>query len=206
MAATSRTCRPTGATWAWCSRPTACSRISPRATTSPSACGCAGRTAGERRKAADRLLELVHLSTQGDRYPHELSGGQQQRVALARALAIEPQVLLLDEPLSALDAKVRAALRDEIRRIQTEVGITTRVRDPRPGRGAGDRRPGRGDLRRPRRPDRARRPSSTSGRAAPRSPISSASPTASAARRRAAPPSCSTRPCRCSRARRPRGR
>jgi putative spermidine/putrescine transport system ATP-binding protein len=79
----------------------------------------------ERRKIADRLLELVHLATQGDRYPHELSGGQQQRVALARALAIEPQVLLLDEPLSALDAKVRSALRDEIRRIQTEVGITT---------------------------------------------------------------------------------
>ncbi len=78
-----------------------------------------------RLKVADRLLELVHLATQGARYPHELSGGQQQRVALARALAIEPQVLLLDEPLSALDAKVRATLRDEIRRIQTEVGITT---------------------------------------------------------------------------------
>ena len=74
---------------------------------------------------ADRLLELVHLADQGGRYPHQLSGGQQQRVALARALAIEPQVLLLDEPLSALDAKVRAQLRDEIRRIQTEVGITT---------------------------------------------------------------------------------
>jgi putative spermidine/putrescine transport system ATP-binding protein len=79
----------------------------------------------ERCKVADRLLELVHLATHGNRYPHELSGGQQQRVALARALAIEPQVLLLDEPLSALDAKVRSALRDEIRRIQTEVGITT---------------------------------------------------------------------------------
>jgi putative spermidine/putrescine transport system ATP-binding protein len=79
----------------------------------------------ERRKVADRLLELVHLANQGNRYPHELSGGQQQRVALARALAIEPQVLLLDEPLSALDAKVRSTLRDEIRRIQTEVGITT---------------------------------------------------------------------------------
>jgi putative spermidine/putrescine transport system ATP-binding protein len=83
------------------------------------------RARAERLEAADRLLDLVHLAAQGDRYPHELSGGQQQRVALARALAIEPQVLLLDEPLSALDAKVRGALRDEIRRIQTEVGITT---------------------------------------------------------------------------------
>ena len=80
---------------------------------------------GQRRKVADRLLELVHLADKGNSYPHELSGGQQQRVALARALAIEPQVLLLDEPLSALDAKVRATLRVEIRRIQTEVGITT---------------------------------------------------------------------------------
>jgi putative spermidine/putrescine transport system ATP-binding protein len=80
---------------------------------------------GERQRVADRLLELVHLADKGNSYPHQLSGGQQQRVALARALAIEPQVLLLDEPLSALDAKVRAQLRDEIRRIQTEVGITT---------------------------------------------------------------------------------
>jgi putative spermidine/putrescine transport system ATP-binding protein len=79
----------------------------------------------ERLGAADRLLDLVHLADKGHSYPHELSGGQQQRVALARALAIEPQVLLLDEPLSALDAKVRSQLRDEIRRIQTEVGITT---------------------------------------------------------------------------------
>jgi putative spermidine/putrescine transport system ATP-binding protein len=83
------------------------------------------KSGAERRRIADRLLELVHLGKHGNRYPHELSGGQQQRVALARALAIEPQVLLLDEPLSALDAKVRASLRDEIRRVQTEVGITT---------------------------------------------------------------------------------
>jgi putative spermidine/putrescine transport system ATP-binding protein len=81
--------------------------------------------AAQRDKHALEMLELVGLSTQADRYPHQLSGGQQQRVALARALAIQPQVLLLDEPLSALDAKVRAQLRDEIRRIQLEVGITT---------------------------------------------------------------------------------
>jgi putative spermidine/putrescine transport system ATP-binding protein len=82
-------------------------------------------SAAQRDKRALEMLDLVGLSVQADRYPHQLSGGQQQRVALARALAIEPQVLLLDEPLSALDAKVRAQLRDEIRRIQLEVGITT---------------------------------------------------------------------------------
>jgi putative spermidine/putrescine transport system ATP-binding protein len=79
----------------------------------------------ERDRRAMEMLQLVELDSQADRYPHQISGGQQQRVALARALAIEPQVLLLDEPLSALDAKVRAQLRDQIRRIQLEVGITT---------------------------------------------------------------------------------
>ena len=79
----------------------------------------------ERDRQALEILDLVGLSEQAGRYAHQISGGQQQRVALARALAIEPQVLLLDEPLSALDAKVRAQLRDQIRRIQLEVGITT---------------------------------------------------------------------------------
>jgi putative spermidine/putrescine transport system ATP-binding protein len=78
-----------------------------------------------RRARADELLELVGLASHAGHYPHQLSGGQQQRVALARALAISPQVLLLDEPLSALDAKVRAQLRDEIRRVQRELGTTT---------------------------------------------------------------------------------
>jgi putative spermidine/putrescine transport system ATP-binding protein len=81
--------------------------------------------AGERRQRAGEMLELVGLSGFANRFAHQLSGGQQQRVALARALAIQPKVLLLDEPLSALDAKVRARLRDEIRRVQLEVGITT---------------------------------------------------------------------------------
>ncbi|TFV98119.1 ABC transporter ATP-binding protein [Leifsonia flava] len=77
-----------------------------------------------RRRGRDSLA-LVGLEHLADRYPHQLSGGQQQRVALSRALVTEPRVLLLDEPLSALDAKVRVQLRDEIRRIQLRLGITT---------------------------------------------------------------------------------
>ena len=84
-----------------------------------------GVDAAARRRKADEMLELVGLAKQAPRYPHQMSGGQQQRVALARALAIEPKVLLLDEPLSALDAKVRRQLRDEIRRIQLMLGTTT---------------------------------------------------------------------------------
>jgi len=75
--------------------------------------------------AVSELLHLVHLDGVEDRFPHQLSGGQQQRVALARALALKPKLLLLDEPLSALDAKVRVSLRAEIRRIQSELGLTT---------------------------------------------------------------------------------
>ena len=72
----------------------------------------------------NEMLELIHMAGFGDRYPHQLSGGQQQRVALARAMALSPEVLLLDEPLSALDAKIRVSLRAEIRAIQKKVGIT----------------------------------------------------------------------------------
>ena len=79
----------------------------------------------ERGNRALEMLDLVGLSAHANKFAHQMSGGQQQRVALARALAIRPTVLLLDEPLSALDAKVRAQLRDEIRRVQLEVGITT---------------------------------------------------------------------------------
>lgn len=76
------------------------------------------------KRRCNELLELVGLSDKGSNYPHHLSGGQQQRVAIARALAVEPKVLLLDEPLSALDAKVRVSLRNEIRRIQQQLKIT----------------------------------------------------------------------------------
>jgi putative spermidine/putrescine transport system ATP-binding protein len=85
----------------------------------------AGMGAEERRARVDEMLKLIGLPGFEKRYPYEMSGGQQQRVALARAIAPRPRMLLLDEPLSALDAKIRVSLREEIRAIQRELGITT---------------------------------------------------------------------------------
>lgn len=85
----------------------------------------AGKPRPEIARRVQEMLVLIKLETLGARFPHQLSGGQQQRVALARALAVQPQVLLLDEPLSALDAKIRESVRNEIRDIQQRLGITT---------------------------------------------------------------------------------
>jgi putative spermidine/putrescine transport system ATP-binding protein len=84
----------------------------------------AKKSSEEIKKRVQEMLDLIHMSDFGSRYPWQLSGGQQQRVALARALAMSPRVLLLDEPLSALDAKIRVSLRAEIRSIQQKLGIT----------------------------------------------------------------------------------
>ena len=85
----------------------------------------AGMSKADAEKRAKELLEIVGLSDRAGNYPSQLSGGQQQRVAIARALSKRPDVLLLDEPLSNLDAKLRVEMREEIRRIQREAGITT---------------------------------------------------------------------------------
>jgi putative spermidine/putrescine transport system ATP-binding protein len=85
----------------------------------------ARRSKAEKDSRVAEMLAMIKLPHLGSRYPYQLSGGQQQRVALARAIAIKPQVLLLDEPLSALDAKIRVSLREEIRALQRDLGITT---------------------------------------------------------------------------------
>ena len=87
--------------------------------------GLKGQPAAKLRERVQEMLALVGLSAQAQRYPAQLSGGQQQRIALARALAPQPRLLLLDEPLSALDAQVRTELRSEIRRLQRQLGIAS---------------------------------------------------------------------------------
>ena len=113
-----------------------------------------GEDKAERRRRVFDALELVRLRGFEDRKPAQLSGGQQQRVALARALILRPKVLLLDEPLGALDARLRKDLQVDLAALQREVGHHVRLRHPRPGGGADDVPPPGGDGRRDRRPGR----------------------------------------------------
>ena len=102
----------------------------------------------ERKQRVADALDLVRLPNVAERKPSQLSGGQQQRIALARAIVNRPVVLLLDEPLGALDLKLRKEMQMELKRMQQELGITLYLRHPRPGGGADDVRPHCGDAER----------------------------------------------------------
>ncbi len=120
-----RAARPTGATSGWSSSRSPCSRTSRSGRTSPTACKIRKADDSARRRRVDELLELVRMPGYAGRHISQLSGGQRQRVAIARALAIEPRLFLLDEPLSALDAKLREDMQLELRMLQQRLGVTT---------------------------------------------------------------------------------
>ena len=154
---TARTCRgrrPTGATSTRCSSSTPCSRTCRCSTTSPSGSAAARCPRRRSTRRVGEMLEIVRMGDFAKRRPAQLSGGQQQRVALARALVNKPAALLLDEPLAALDLKLRQAMQLELKRIQRDTAGHVRLRHPRPAGGAHHERPHRGHERRLGRADR----------------------------------------------------
>ena len=142
-------------------------------------------------RKVDEMLRVVRLDGLAERYPSELSGGQQQRVALARAMVIEPRVLLLDEPLSNLDANLREEMRFEIRRLHDAFRYHHRLRHARSGRGDGNLGPHRGDASRSRSSRSSALHALYEARGPDSLPVSSAAPISSGRGARIAP-SCST--------------
>ena len=147
-------CRPSSATSAWCSSPTRSGRTWTCSRTSPIRSRCGGRAWPRRSGARHGCAAPGRHGGFATRPATKLSGGQQQRVAFARALVRRPKLLLLDEPLSNLDAKLREQMRYELQELIARIGVTDALRHPRPVRGARDVRHGGGDGRGP---DRAER-------------------------------------------------